>query len=103
VYSRSDGIVDWRACIDESADEVVEIDASHCGMAVSRPAYAAVARALAGFAAELRALEQRDALDVRRLREHVDRADADEAVAGLDHLRRVRRQRGRIAGDVDHP
>jgi triacylglycerol lipase len=49
VYSRSDGIVDWRACLDPAADEHVEIRASHCGMAVSRPAYEAVATALAGL------------------------------------------------------
>jgi pimeloyl-ACP methyl ester carboxylesterase len=46
VYSRSDGIVDWRACLDGGADELVEIRASHCGMAVSREAYEVVARAL---------------------------------------------------------
>jgi triacylglycerol lipase len=52
VYSRSDGIVDWRACLDGAADELVEIHASHCGMAVSREAYEQVARALAAFAGE---------------------------------------------------
>ena len=52
VYSRSDGIVDWRACLDGAADEHVEIDASHCGMALSRDAYREVARALAGFAGD---------------------------------------------------
>ena len=50
VYSRSDGIVDWRACLDGAADELVEIHASHCGMAVSVQAYEQVARALARFA-----------------------------------------------------
>jgi triacylglycerol lipase len=50
VYSRSDGIVDWRACVDGAADELVEIDASHCGMAVNRGAYEQLARALAAFA-----------------------------------------------------
>jgi pimeloyl-ACP methyl ester carboxylesterase len=49
VYSRSDGIVDWRACLDDAADELVEIGASHCGMAVSVQAYEQVARALAAF------------------------------------------------------
>jgi triacylglycerol lipase len=52
VYSRSDGIVDWRACLDETADEHVEVDASHCGMALSAGAYEAVARALASFAGD---------------------------------------------------
>lgn len=49
VYSRSDGIVDWRACLDGAADELVEIRASHCGMAASVQAYEQVARALAAF------------------------------------------------------
>jgi triacylglycerol lipase len=49
VYSRTDGIVDWRACLDPAADEQVEIRASHCGMAVSAGAYRQVAHALAGF------------------------------------------------------
>ncbi len=50
VYSRSDGVVDWQACLDPAADELVEIHASHCGMAVNREAYQEVARALAVFA-----------------------------------------------------
>ncbi|MEA2331146.1 MAG: triacylglycerol lipase [Thermoleophilaceae bacterium] len=49
VYSRSDGVVDWRACLDPGADENVEIRASHCGMAVSPAAWRAVAQALEGF------------------------------------------------------
>ena len=52
VYSRTDGIVDWRACLDGAADELVEIHASHCGMAVSVGAYEQVARALAAFAGD---------------------------------------------------
>jgi pimeloyl-ACP methyl ester carboxylesterase len=31
-YSRSDGIVDWRACLDPRA-RLVEVQSSHCGMA----------------------------------------------------------------------
>jgi triacylglycerol lipase len=52
VYSRSDGIVDWRACLDGDADEHVEINASHMGMALSPGAYEEVARALASFAGD---------------------------------------------------
>jgi pimeloyl-ACP methyl ester carboxylesterase len=52
LYSRSDGIVDWHACLDPAADELVEVRASHCGMAISRAAYEHVARALADFADE---------------------------------------------------
>jgi triacylglycerol lipase len=49
VYSRSDGIVDWRACLDPCADEQVEISASHVGMAVSPAAWRAIAAALDRF------------------------------------------------------
>ncbi|WP_167736428.1 alpha/beta fold hydrolase [Nocardioides sp. 1609] len=33
IYSRRDGVVDWRACIDPTA-VAVEVDASHLGMAL---------------------------------------------------------------------
>ncbi|HYI37368.1 MAG TPA: alpha/beta hydrolase [Thermoleophilaceae bacterium] len=48
VYSRSDGIVGWRSCLDPAAEHV-EIRSSHCGMAVHPAAYSAVADALAAF------------------------------------------------------
>src|SRR2546421_1836878 len=48
VYSKSDGIVSWRACLDPFA-ELVEIRSSHCGMAVSADAYRTIAGALAEF------------------------------------------------------
>jgi triacylglycerol lipase len=50
VYSKSDGIVDWRACLDPYADEQVEIGASHIGMAVNPAAWKAIASALDRFA-----------------------------------------------------
>lgn len=46
LYSRSDGIVDWRACLDRKANELVEVHSSHCGMGVNASVYAEVARAL---------------------------------------------------------
>jgi hypothetical protein len=33
IYSRRDGIVDWRACVDPEA-HAVEVTASHTGMAL---------------------------------------------------------------------
>jgi len=33
IYSKRDGIVDWRACLDPAATQV-EVRTSHCGMAV---------------------------------------------------------------------
>ena len=48
VYSKSDGIVRWRSCLDPYAEHL-EIDASHVGMAVAPRAYRAIARTLAEF------------------------------------------------------
>src|SRR4051794_34889462 len=48
IYSRSDGIVDWKACLDPAA-QCVEIRASHLGMAANAQAYEAVATALERF------------------------------------------------------
>jgi len=45
LYSRRDGVVDWRACIDPLAD-AVEVRASHLGMAVDPRVAEAVAGAL---------------------------------------------------------
>jgi len=45
VYSRSDGIVDWRACLDPAARHV-EVDSTHCGMSVHGEVFDVVARAL---------------------------------------------------------
>jgi triacylglycerol lipase len=50
VYSRSDGIVDWRSCLDPAATDHVEIPASHCGMSLNHHAYRVVAVALRAFA-----------------------------------------------------
>jgi triacylglycerol lipase len=50
VYSKSDGIVRWRACLDPEAEHL-EIRASHVGMAVHPRAYRAIAEAMAQFRA----------------------------------------------------
>lgn len=46
VYSRRDGIVDWRACVDPEA-RAVEVSASHVGMAWDPRVLAEVTEALA--------------------------------------------------------
>jgi triacylglycerol lipase len=46
VHSRSDAIVDWRACLDPHADDV-EVDSSHCGMSVHPEVYGVIERVLA--------------------------------------------------------
>ncbi|HSC01915.1 MAG TPA: hypothetical protein VLC49_01310 [Solirubrobacteraceae bacterium] len=45
VYSRSDGIVDWRACLDPHARHV-EVRSSHVGMSVNPAVFAVIAEAL---------------------------------------------------------
>jgi triacylglycerol lipase len=45
IYSRTDGIVDWRACLDPAAEHV-EVRASHLGMGVNPAVYEAIASAL---------------------------------------------------------
>ncbi len=47
IYSRTDAIVDWRACLDPSAT-CVEVDGSHCGMAVNARVYEELERVLQG-------------------------------------------------------
>jgi triacylglycerol lipase len=47
VHSRSDAIVDWRACLDPYA-ESVEVDSSHCGMSVHPEVYRVLDRVLDG-------------------------------------------------------
>jgi pimeloyl-ACP methyl ester carboxylesterase len=46
IYSRSDGVVDWRACLDPAARHV-EVSSSHVGMAVNAEVYRALADTLA--------------------------------------------------------
>jgi triacylglycerol lipase len=49
LYSRTDGVVDWRACLDRSAHELVEVQATHLGMGVNAQVYAEIGHALARF------------------------------------------------------
>ncbi len=48
IYSRGDGIVDWRSCLDPDAEHL-EVAASHCGMSVNSRAYRAVADSLESY------------------------------------------------------
>lgn len=45
IYSRSDGIVAWEACLDPYAQQV-EVDSSHSGMSVNRAVYRLLAELL---------------------------------------------------------
>jgi triacylglycerol lipase len=48
IFSRTDGIVDWRACLAPGADHV-DVAGSHMGMAVNAAAWRAIAGALDRF------------------------------------------------------
>jgi pimeloyl-ACP methyl ester carboxylesterase len=48
MYSRTDGVVDWRSCLDPAA-ELVEVHASHCGMSVNAGVYRELGFALGAF------------------------------------------------------
>jgi len=45
LYSYSDGIVDWRACLDPHAQPIA-VDSSHCGMSVNVNVYRVLDRTL---------------------------------------------------------
>jgi pimeloyl-ACP methyl ester carboxylesterase len=46
IFSRRDGVIDWRACLDEAA-RTVEVNTSHLGMVVDPDVLDAVTQALA--------------------------------------------------------
>lgn len=45
IYSRSDGIVSWRACLDPCAHQV-EVESSHSGMSLNRTVFRLLAEIL---------------------------------------------------------
>ena len=49
LYSRTDGVVDWRACLDPAADQIIEVRASHLGMGLNAEVYGEIGNALARF------------------------------------------------------
>jgi triacylglycerol lipase len=49
VYSRRDGLVDWRSCVDAYGDQL-EVATSHCEMPVEETVLRAIVSAVAGFA-----------------------------------------------------
>lgn len=46
IYSRSDGVLHWRCCLDPHAEHV-EVASSHCGMAFNSKVYATIGALLA--------------------------------------------------------
>ena len=50
LYSKTDGVVDWRACLDPAAEQI-EVRASHLGMGLNAEVYAELGNALGRFSA----------------------------------------------------
>jgi len=48
LYSKTDGVVDWRACLDPAAEQI-EVRASHLGMGLNAEVYAELGNALGRF------------------------------------------------------
>lgn len=87
VYSRRDGIVDWRACLDPSA-EPIAIDSTHLGMAASVASFRVLGDRLARFARERRKLERIDRSGRSRratVRSVAGRSRAAGASVAFDH------------------
>ena len=67
IYSQTDGIVKWKACLDP-ASELVEVRASHIGMAVNAEVYRAIAASLEGLRAAEATKKPRKTTQRRHLR-----------------------------------
>jgi hypothetical protein len=50
IYSKCDGVVDWRSCIEDEQELNREVTATHIGMAFNPDVYRTVANLLAGVA-----------------------------------------------------
>jgi hypothetical protein len=50
VYTRTDGIVDWRMCVDDDPARNVEVTGTHVGLVANAAAYRAIAQHLAAAA-----------------------------------------------------
>ena len=50
IYSKVDGVVDWRSCVEEDGTLNREVTATHIGMAFNPDVYRTVANLLAGVA-----------------------------------------------------
>jgi pimeloyl-ACP methyl ester carboxylesterase len=55
IYTKTDGIVDWRSCINDDAEADVEVSGTHVGLAWNPKVYRIIAERLAGLGAPARA------------------------------------------------
>lgn len=49
VYTRTDGIVDWRVCVNDDPETDVEVGGTHVGLAFNAGVYRVIANRLAAF------------------------------------------------------
>jgi len=47
IYSKSDGVIDWRVCLDEDESRNIEVEGTHVGLAFNAEVYRQIARLLA--------------------------------------------------------
>jgi pimeloyl-ACP methyl ester carboxylesterase len=47
IYTKTDGVVDWRTCMEDDGRADVEVTGTHLGLVVNPAVYEAIARALA--------------------------------------------------------
>jgi hypothetical protein len=47
IYTKTDGIVDWKMCVNDNRRDNVEVTGTHCGLAWNPEAYQVIAEKLA--------------------------------------------------------
>lgn len=47
IYSKGDGVIDWRVCLDSNPERNIEVEGTHVGLAFNAEVYRHVARLLA--------------------------------------------------------
>jgi pimeloyl-ACP methyl ester carboxylesterase len=55
IYTKTDGIVDWRSCINDDAEADIEVSGTHVGLAWNPKVYRIIAERLTALAAPARA------------------------------------------------
>lgn len=57
IYTKRDGVVDWRCCLDETGHPNIEVRSTHIGLAFNHQVYEEIARLLAAGQGRLEAKE----------------------------------------------
>jgi len=51
IFTKTDGIVDWRSCVNDDPEADIEVSGTHVGLAWNPKVYRIIAERLAGLAA----------------------------------------------------